>query len=38
MSILRNVYDVVVSGAGPVGSIAALAFSKTPYLNHILVV
>ena len=38
MSILKKGYDVIISGAGPVGSIAALALSKTPYIENILLI
>lgn len=38
MSIIKKSYDVIISGAGPVGSIAALALSKTPYIQNILII
>lgn len=38
MTTLLRSYDVVVSGAGPVGSIACLALSKCQALKNILMI
>lgn len=38
MSVSKVANDIIISGAGPVGSLAALALSRSQYLNKILLI
>ena len=38
MSVAKAAYDIIISGAGPVGSLTALALSRSQYLNKILLI